>query len=853
MPIKDHAKSDYSQGHKEHYLRSWHELPGRITYRRKTRTWPRSSHEGSPTGQDHERTLLPPSSLSVSNGMALPPSSLGGYSLYEESLGSFQIADTLLGRVLWQRSTPTPEKSPEENARLEYVQEDLSPHWSPALLASDPNLQSDTEYFLRKVFRRSHQVKMKICRRFMRSLFFENQRGPFLKIPSSTEEHTKEITKELTKELTGGLADDLTEELYHHSTIKLRIIFPRTINWDITRNLKYWRRPQDPRSQKKKPASTNVNISRTLPEGEFDEVNLRTISHYLIAEWKTRAGKAKDWRTGPMKDLLKKDNLRGRESYGKRHMPFNAIDWLGRNMLHASVFTAIGLHQIPRDMLRSYRLHAAESDSKAPSYLRHGTKRRLKCDCDKKKPPYLELEKKAKRERAIDIKNIISEGILFQRVAGYSDSEVADTAFETDECPLSGPQSDSLLPTKLVSKSVVFAESSTRATDGLSIAYESRIGAIVGGRFVLQGLIATKLCYDWHAANDLCTDTVYTAKVYSIRGTKGNERKYRLTSLKRNASKASCIASIDQGGRKWLFFSGGIEHLVETGSTDDASAWHGEEQYQHHFPLLSPQHPAGITAYTPSRKTYASCVQEVTSESNDRIAKEEASRTQDDQSPSDNVVAKRKEKVRDRQRNKRKQKRAAEAAARRATNDEAALSEVTGTSVDKNCPASISHEDLEPAALSIARLPDEATLPKQKSTSMDQSRAASIFHQDPTLETIPTVGLFAGAEFERFLCNLDEETSQKSHPEVDEMFWKRLIQGPAETFKHRCLDVFAGYRTLAHVCERSEVVDGRTVQGSMESWEIKDVIRLIEILRIGVEERIQHSRMEWYNKLYASW
>ena len=546
-------------------------------------------------------------------------------------------------------------------------------------------------------------------------------------------------------------------------------------------------------------------------------LDVPTICHRLIVEWRTRAGKNKDWRISPIRDLMRKDNLRGREIYERRHVPSRAISWLSRNMLQISVFTATRLHVIPRDMLRSFRHNAAKSDSRMLLDSRHSTKRMPKYDCDKR-PRYLDSERKAKREHAINIKDIICEGIALHRVAGHSDSEVVDTTIETDENSASCPPSDNIPP----SKSVIFAEPDTRAAAALSIPYESRIGAIVGGRFVLRGLISTKLCYDVHAATDVCTDMVYTAKAYSIRGTKGNQRKYRLMSIKRNASKATCVASIDHCGRKWLFFSGGTENLVDTGSTDDASAWYGEEQYQHHFPVLSLRCATCTIAHTPFRKTYAACVREVVLESNDLIAeRRETSCVQDDESPSEIRGAKRKERVRDRQRNKRKLKRVAKAAARKATSDEAALPEVI-------------------------------------STSVNTSRTASRSHVDPELRTFSIAGLSDEAEFKRFLDSLDGDTLKRLNYGIDKRLWKHILEDPAETSERQCIDVSLGFRTLtltvARINEVLDVLDIRMWQSLVGNQDIVDPNRfrtieeafgLVTDMRTNMKHRVELiSKME---------
>ena len=564
------------------------------------------------------------------------------------------------------------------------------------------------------------------------------------------------------------------EELNRRITITPRFRVPR-----VPRNFKYWRHARLPRTQKEISPFSNVNGSKISTEGQLNVVDLPIIPHRRIAEWKIRAGKSKDWSRCPIRDLLKHDKLRGHESYKRRFVPHGTANSLGRKMLKVIVFTAACLYGIPRDMLRRYRHNVVESDSSVLLRLRGGTKRRVKCNCDKKKPHYLNLERntnrrvkcncdkkkphylnlerKAKRDRAIDVKEIISEGI-FERVTAHNDSEILDTPIETDEYSTNCSPSDIVPPTTVLTKSVTFAESNTCAAGALSIPYESRIGAIVGGRFVLQGLMSTRLCYDIHAATDVCTDMVYTAKAYSIRGTKGNERKYRIASLKRNASKASCIASADQGGRKWLFFSGGIEHVVQTGILNDVPTRYGEEEYQHHFPILGPRGATCTTAHATPRKTYAACVQGFLSESIDCITREETSCIQEVASQLDDRTTKRKERLRDRQRIKRNQKRAAGAVARKATDDESALNEQTDAAMDMSRPASISHVD-----------------PELGTSSID------------------------GADFESLLAFLDEDMRDRPFPGIDETFWKHLTEGPPERTKHRCLEVMAGYRIMSHI------------------------------------------------------
>ena len=546
------------------------------------------------------------------------------------------------------------------------------------------------------------------------------------------------------------------EEGHHHTKLYLRISIPKIIDQRMTRNLKYWKQAQFPRLQKEHSGSTNAVGSETSTDGEFNVVDVPTICHRLIAEWKTRAGRNKDWSLIPIRDLPKKDNLRGRERYNGRYAPFGTMNWLGHNILPINLFTAASLYEIPRYMLRSYRHNSAQSGLRALVHLQRGSKRKLKSYDHKNKPRYLDLPRKSKRDHASNIKEMIAESISLLQVAGHSDSEAVDTGVMTDDCQLYCPQTNGVFPPNLPAKGLISSESNTRAAGALSIPYESHIGAIVGGRFILRGLRSTKTCYDVHTANDLFTETAYTAKVYSIRGTKGKERKYRLTSLKRNASKGNCIASLDLDGRKWLFFAGGIEHVVETGSSNDASAWYGEEQYQHHFPVLSSR---STITYTSPRKSYASCLQAALSESKETNCVHEVSLESDDR------IAMRKERLRDRQRNKRKQKRAAEAAARRVTDNEPAVPEQTNTSADEN------HFGL------VFRVGPESTLD------------VNCFSEDAWHD-----------KFLEYLSDTFYQTqNDASYAKVNERIWEYLIKDASMTLIPRCLEYLTLFQDLIRI------------------------------------------------------
>ncbi|KAL8789351.1 MAG: hypothetical protein Q9195_006878 [Heterodermia aff. obscurata] len=812
MPAEGHGKGYYSQGLGERGLHVSREPCEGTANRPKAIMFSNSSDRGSLTYHDDGIALQPLRQRlvrnyeKVSNSAAPPPPVRGCSGLNEESLQSPQLTTTYPEHL---------QEDPSQNQRRAFL---VSNSWP----AKESEMQNDTIFAM---FEAAVEVLYKSVenglpsRRCWRSAPFKTMLKQ-LDIMRETFPPTTEMlefrrlilnlrsedqgynSSRLVLSTIEGLDNYIPiDELDYYVPTKPRTTIPIIIEQRVMRNLKYWRQAQLLPLQKQDSANANLFGRRILTESQPQVTDFPTICHRLIMDWKTRAGKNKDWSRSPIRDLLKNDKLRGRGIHKRRCVPSQVVNWLSHNTLQTSVLTAVRLHEIPRDMLRSYRDNSAQSGLSALLHLERATKRMLKSESHKKKSLYLDLARKSKRDRASDIKELVSEEISFLRVGDHNDSADVDTVPGIDEWS----PSNSVPPSKFSAKGAIYSESNKSAADALCIPYESRIGAIVGGRFVLRGLITTKPCYDVHAATDVRSDVVYTAKAYGIRGTKGNERKYRLANLKRNASKASCIASVDQGGRKWLFFSDVIEQVVEAGSLNDVFAWYGKEQYQHHFPVLSER---CTIAYTPPGKPYASCIRAAVSESKETNCVQEVSL------PSEDRSAKRKEKVRDRQRNKRKQKRAAEAIARKATDVEAAL-------------------------------------PEQINTSVNMSRPASKSKMNSELETLSIASSSDSAEFERFLGSLDENISDRQYPEVDERFWKLLLDGPAETFKRRCLDVFAGYRTMVQVGAQTDAVNFRMVQNIQRyigSWETEEAIRFIVTVRAslgkmrterGVREKMQ--------------
>ena len=198
-------------------------------------------------------------------------------------------------------------------------------------------------------------------------------------------------------------------------------------------------------------------------------------------------------------------------------------------------------------MLKKYQRKQNAPDLTAPLPKPQSVERRLRTGGKNSRSWGPNSWNDRKPDSRVEIQNTIFEGIASVHSRALSNSEAWDADMEGDDA---------------YDKSSAGVTSKVRTVDKvdqhiasiLTVPYASYIGAIVNSQFVLRGFLDVKACYDVHAAKDLHTGKQCTASVYTISGTKGKERGSRLRNFKRNAAKASCIASVDQNRKKGLFF-----------------------------------------------------------------------------------------------------------------------------------------------------------------------------------------------------------------------------------------------------------------------------------------------------------
>ena len=349
-----------------------------------------------------------------------------------------------------------------------------------------------------------------------------------------------------------------------------------------------------------------------------------------VSKWKQDAGRKNDWRAGVFIGLVKSDHQLCPETSRRKGVPFRVLD-----LFAFPVAWAVG---IPRDMLRRYQRKQNAPNLTPLLPKPHSVKKGLRAGRKDSRSWGPKPWNSRKPYSQVEIQNTISEGIASVDNRTLSGSEAWDADMEDDDA---------------YDKSSASVTSKVRPVDKtdhyiagvLTVPYASYIGAIISSQFVLRGFLDAKACYDVHAAKNLHTGIQYTARVYTISGTKGKDRDSRLKNLKRNAAKASCIAYVDQDRRKWLLFPAPSCPDGESANSSIALPWQGEQQYKRQFPSLAPHHTTPSTTQRPLSKSYASCLRRVQVEPKDRVSDK-------------------KRRARDRQRRKRKEERAAKAAMR---------------------------------------------------------------------------------------------------------------------------------------------------------------------------------------------
>ena len=126
------------------------------------------------------------------------------------------------------------------------------------------------------------------------------------------------------------------------------------------------------------------------------------------------------------------------------------------------------------------------------------------------------------------------------------------------------------------------------------INYENYQGAFLGQYLRLQGLIRSETHCDVHKATSIFNEgEIYEARAYTLRGVSSKERMYRVRNLKKRAAQPSFLGSLEQGGRKWLVFSGGFSDLRPVSPElpeKGGKAWRDRIDFERSFPRL----PRGI-------------------------------------------------------------------------------------------------------------------------------------------------------------------------------------------------------------------------------------------------------------------
>lgn len=122
----------------------------------------------------------------------------------------------------------------------------------------------------------------------------------------------------------------------------------------------------------------------------------------------------------------------------------------------------------------------------------------------------------------------------------FFEREATSDALETSEAEL-GPRSQN----KIVENSISDPDIRETAND---FTYQT-----IGNRFVLKKLIKVTASYDLYSAKRIRTDEEVFAKAYSLSQKTGKQREARVKNLKRNLKKPSCLACVDEQGRKWIF------------------------------------------------------------------------------------------------------------------------------------------------------------------------------------------------------------------------------------------------------------------------------------------------------------
>ena len=650
----------------------------------------------------------------------------------------------------------------------------------------------------------------------------------------------------------------LTDPNFHFSVAETKI---KLVNGGMSRNYQYLRSIQrnplsHPHDEDLEPDNDRFRNRFVIDGDSYSQVaNFCRVS---VDRWKHGSGRKKDWKINPFMDLLKRHNKLRSEWHDRKCISSLAVAKAGLETHNLPVSTPARPVNIPKNMLRRYRRKRNTPALISVLRLPRDSGRTSKPHCKYGRPYRPIPSRRGKHNNQIEFKDIISDCNSFQRSLGSTILETLDADTEDEGTYVRDISGQSHVSLDLNWKNGMAEKTHQCASSALAIPYESHIGAIIGNRFVLRSFVRSEACYDVHTAEGFDSDMKYIAKVYSISGKKGKERESRLRNLKRNVAKASCVASIDQNQRKWVFFPMSLDRNSQSDPSADPWAWHGRQQYQRHFPILS---PCGITSLTrpkPLLESYASVVQRVKVDLKDGLAHK-------------------KQRARDRQRRKRQEKRAVKATNRASLEDKEDTSEEQRKPLD-NSPSSPKYNkettspyvmkqekergsaqsNQEPTkgnrtlrqahfvstagphdsyGLSPAGLGHEngVVAPPSKSESDSLWQEVHLWHRRPQRKfpgfTRP--GSYYVTELERYLQAFDRATGYSRYHDTEEEIWKRLISGPAVSLKNRFFEILE---------ERKLEQEERNLEHNLELKEyrmaFKEYRMALEECRMDIQSKI---------------
>ena len=593
-------------------------------------------------------------------------------------------------------------------------------------------------------------------------------------------------------------------------------ITSETVNLSDRRYLRRTRQGKLSRWHAQDFESANESLRKLIIKDTDGFSQLPIFCHDYVTKWKNGAGRKKGWKISSFTDLSKMYNQLYSEWQKRKYTSPRAAVQPTLDTLGLCTFAAARAVNIPKIMLKKHRCKQNTSGLTSSLYIPHDIERKFKAGCKDSKAHSLKFPRKGKRNSQIEVKETIRDGISLQRSPSLSEFEIFNADIENGDTCESGMSTQSRISENLTCKNEMKDKIDQCASIALTIPYESHIGTVIGSRFILRGFVCSKICYDLHVAEGLNTGMKYIAKAFAIHGTKDKERGSRVKNLKRNFAKTSCVASIDQNGKKWLFFLASSHSDIEDDVSPNPLIWLGKQQYQRHFPSLSPCRITSPTGQKPLLMSYADCVRKA-------------------QVGTKNRFTDKRQRARERQRRKRKEARAAKAAMREnLEGKKGSLKE------NRNLPEELRFSQTCEEERITQRGAEEIQDEQGPQNSQEQSKGILTFpgahfdsiagaHDSDVASSTglsngssakaPGVGSEGGSPgqeahppkhqhhpinhpiftpdpnsfdsdaFERCLQALDKTMGYDHYHDVDQGLWQQLISGPAMSFKNRFFEI----------------------------------------------------------------